>query len=177
MVPATLIYLGLRSHFHPGNQVVIGNITMSYAGAREFAFQGPALNASHFIAALNMPAYFIEFVVSLPISWPSSWHPEGMIPDVWRALSFPFFALPAWWFAGRGIDAFLLRQRPARVTTVIAALFSILSVVLLCGLRFGLTASEREGLTLPLWGFGLWAVLFASFPAAWLRSRKGCINV
>jgi hypothetical protein len=171
-VPATLLYLSLQSQFHSADQVVFGSMRMSYTEARRIACQGPALRASHFIAALNTPAFLIEFLISIPISWPSSWHPEGMTPDVWRALSFPFFALPAWWFAGRSIDACLLRQRPNWAITVIAILFSTLFVILFCGLRFGLSTPERDGVTFPLWGFPLWAALFAVYPAAWIRSRR-----
>jgi hypothetical protein len=134
LVPATLGYLGLRSHFHPGNQVTIGSMTMPYETARRFVLEGAALRASHLISALNMPAFFVDVLISLPTSWPDSWKPHGMILDVWRGFAFPFFALPAWWFAGRGIDSLLLRQKPDKTVTIISAVLCIGFTVLFCGL-------------------------------------------
>ncbi len=177
LVPATLAYLDLRSRFAPDEPVMIGSITAPYDAARRIAFQNPAMQASHEISALNMPAFFVEVLISLPTSWPETWKPHGMIPDVWRGFAFPFFALPAWWFVGRGFDALLLRKKPGRTATVIASILCIGFIVLFCGLGFALSPSERSEDTWPLWGLALWTVLFSAFPAAWIRSRRSRINV
>lgn len=172
LVPATLACLDLRARFAPDEPVMIGSITAPYDAARRIAFQNPAMQASHEISALNMPAFFVEVLISLPTSWPDSWRPHGMILDVWRGFAFPFFALPAWWFVGRGIDSLMLGQKPRTVATVTSAVLCIGFIVIFCGLRFALTSSELEGETWPLWGLALWAVLFSAFPAAWIRSRR-----
>ena len=39
------------------------------------------------------------------------------------------------------------------------------------GLRFGISAEERKGLTYPFWGFGLWVALFSVFPVTWARQK------
>ena len=172
LVPATLGYFALRSYPHHGNQVMIANMTMPYKTARRIALEGPALRASHLISALNMPAFFVDVLISLPTSWPDTWKPDGMVLDVWRTFAFPFFALPAWWFAGRGIDSLLFGRKPGKTVTIISAVLCIGFTVLFCGLRFALTPADREGETWPLWGLALWTALFAAFPAAWLRSRR-----
>ena len=181
IVPATLTYLNLRAHTRPGDQVVMrtkrGNFTVPYEAAKRLAFEGPALKASHKITALNMPGFFGEILVSLPTSWPSSWHPEEMILDVWRAIIFPFFALPAWWLVGRGIDSLFYKRKPHNVSTVIGTLLFIGFIVLFCGLRFGLSPTERGESSWLLWGLGLWTILFASLPVAWFRSPRAHTNV
>jgi len=62
---------------------------------------------------LNMPACLVEIGISLPTSWPESYRPKWSWPvglDGFRALSWPVWALPFWFFAGRGIDS-LLHER------------------------------------------------------------------
>jgi hypothetical protein len=61
------------------------------------------------VALLNMPAILGEAAISLPTTWPESWHPNLPFPfdDLWfwRAVTWPIYALPFWWLGGRAIDA------------------------------------------------------------------------
>jgi len=92
--------------------------------------------------------------------------------DTWRAIAFPFFCLPAWWLVGLGVDVLLKQRRLHWFTFLTGTLLFILFGVLFFGLRFVLTDSERGEITYPLWGIGLWAVLFAILPIAWFRQWR-----
>lgn len=57
---------------------------------------------------LNMPASLVEIGISLPTSWPESYRPGWAWPlglYGFRAITWPIWALPFWFFAGRGIDS------------------------------------------------------------------------
>ncbi len=61
------------------------------------------------ISYLNLPAVLIEIPISLPTTWPESWRPKwawALGLDGFRALSWPLWALPFWFFSGRGIDSY-----------------------------------------------------------------------
>ena len=174
-VPSTLTYLNLRSTpKHSGSvDVTVDGITFSLSSQemRHIALEGPATRVSHALTALNMPAMVVEILTSLPTSWPDSWHPKNLSVDAWRSIAFPFYCLPAWWFVGRGFDALRRRERLGIGSTLISALFSILFMVLLCGLSFAVS-TERDDTAWPLVGLALWAVLFASLPLAWFKARR-----
>jgi hypothetical protein len=58
---------------------------------------------------LNIPAMLVEIGISLPTSWPESYRPAWAWPIGlfgFRALTWPIWALPFWFFAGRGVDGF-----------------------------------------------------------------------
>jgi hypothetical protein len=104
-------------------------------------------------------------------TWPSIWRPARFNVDSWRALSFPFYCLPAWWFAGRGMDALFGRRRLHWPALFSGLFFFLLFGGLLMSLVV-MPASERDGLPQwVFWGSGLWMVLFAVFPLAWVRQR------
>lgn len=125
---------------------------------------------SQLVTEINMPGVFVEALVSMPTSWPQSWHPEGMMLESWRAIILPFFCLPFWWFAGRGVDGVLGWRRLHWATMLLGSVLFAAFVVLLVGLRFGLPASDRtpDGNWI-FYGFGLWILVLAAFPIAWLR--------
>ncbi|HEX6495403.1 MAG TPA: hypothetical protein VF018_07970, partial [Acidobacteriaceae bacterium] len=50
--------------------------------------------------AINLPGFIFDILISLPTSWPSTWHPQSLLRDTWDALVFPFFCLPFWWLVG-----------------------------------------------------------------------------
>lgn len=57
---------------------------------------------------LNIPGAVAEIGISLPTSWPESYSPGWAWPlglDGFRALTWPIWALPFWFLAGRGIDS------------------------------------------------------------------------
>jgi hypothetical protein len=44
---------------------------------------------------------------------------------------------------------------------------------LVFGLRLGISAEERNGLTYPFWGFGFWVALFSVFPCYMGSPKEG----
>ena len=183
LVPATLVFLNLSQTAHGSPTAHVGTGNFSAEIPRQhflwFAFWSATTNRAHTIAAINIPGTIPEVLLSLPTSWPQSWHPAGWHLDSWRALVFPFFCLPAWWFAGLGVDSLLGWRRLHWGTLLSGSIFFSLFTTLFLGFLFGMSASERaEGdSNWILWGVGLWASLFATFPCAWLRQRRSRLAV
>ena len=126
-------------------------------------------------AFLNMPAILVEVVISLPTTWPDSWFPRFPFPFgelfFWRAVSWPFYALPLWWIAGRAIDALRSTRSGSgpyihRVEAVLGGIIGTLCAVVGIGISLapdpdGLH-SEFRWLAIPglLWfGLGLLSIL------------------
>jgi hypothetical protein len=175
-VPATLVFLNLNQMAHGSPTAHIGSGQFAMQIPRQhflwFAFWAATTHSAHAITAINVPGTIPEVLLSLPTSWPTSWRPAGLTLDSWRAVIFPFFCLPAWWFAGLGLDSLLGRRQLHWATFLLGTIFSLLFITLFLGFRFGMSASERIGINWVLWGLGLWALLFATFPCAWLRQRR-----
>jgi hypothetical protein len=175
-VPATIGYLRLLAMAHGASAVHLQAGQFSTSVPRDgflwFSIRGIGIQRSDSISALNMPGLFGELLISLPTSWPASWHPAGWDIKSWRTLVMPFFCLPAWFFVGRGIDALLGWRRLHWGTLLAGTLLCVLFLVLFLGLRFGLSSDERCEVVFPLWGMFLWAFLFAVVPAAWIRQWR-----
>ncbi len=135
------------------------------------ALTAVASRHSETIMAANLPALFVEVLVSLPTSWPSVWNPAGLLLPIWRSLTFPIYCLPAWWFVGRGVDGLLGRRRLLRAMLLTGSLFFLLCLVFLFGFFFGASPSERADMSWLLPGVGLWTVAFGLFPLTWVRQR------
>jgi hypothetical protein len=124
------------------------------------------------INGIMLPANLIELPIDrvLP-SWPDTWHPPDFSVFSWRAITFPLYCLPFWWFAGYGADALLRRRQPRWPTllagTVFCALFTLLAIVV-C-LMPSLNSDPTVNIPLIIGGL-LWTILFATFPATWLRN-------
>ena len=137
-----------------------------------FALEGVSFRHEHTIVAANFPGSVIEILISLPLSWPAVWHPNGLTAATWRTLSYPFFCWPAWWFLGRGLDGLVGRRRLHWAMFVVGVALFLVCIVLLLGLRFGLSAADRSEGSWPLWGLGFWAFAFALPAVAWIRQRR-----
>lgn len=126
------------------------------------------------ITLMNAPAYWIQYPVSLVIGHKPNWYPASLGSAAWRVLSFPFFAIPAWMFVGRGIDAFFKHRRISWVEMLISLICALLFVAISAGLRFGLSESERAGQELLSWyiaGFGWWSAVIAVPFGIWCIQR------
>jgi len=99
-----------------------------------YVLERVAAPRARIVTAVNVPGMAGEILVSLPTSWPSSWHPESVSSDSWRALSLPFFCLPAWWFAGCGVDALLCHRRLHWASAAFGLILSLAFLVLAVGL-------------------------------------------
>jgi hypothetical protein len=178
LVPAFRAYLHLKAAQQTVSTAPLGDETYQIVVPANktmyFAVSGAALREQGPIILLNAPGHFVYLLVSRAAAGTSNWYPSSLGPALWRVLTFPFFAIPAWIFAGRGFDGMFRGKRMHRadlaISLVCAALFLFLSV----GLRFGLSNAEREGQLLLNWyiaGFGLWTILIGMPLAAWLRAR------
>jgi hypothetical protein len=128
----------------------------------------------YLIGALNIPAIAIDLLVDLATTFPESWHPALLTVFQWRAICYPFFSLPFWWFAGVGVDG-LLRRRVLRWFSLVpGTLLAALFLIGLAGETFGLPPNDRKGTLYfaMMSGILLWALLFAAFPASWIRNRR-----
>jgi hypothetical protein len=176
-VPTTLIYLKLRHNAHNASAIrmEVGRFTRTVPRGHFLIFAAEIASTSkaHLIEAVNLPGFAIDVMISrFSDSWPGSWTPSGLLPEQWNAISFPFYCLPFWWFAGTGFDAVFSRVRLKWTSLVLGTFLCSFFLFLVIGLRFGLSAEERKGLTYPFWGFGLWVALFAIFPIASIRQWK-----
>lgn len=126
------------------------------------------------IAALNLPGFVIDLLISLPFTFPAGWYPAGIDFFEWRSIVYPFYCLPFWWFAGMGIDG-LLRQRRLRWFALLpGTLFAGFFFVLAIYGMFGETADDKRDSKFAalLLGALLWSLLFAAFPVSWIRNRR-----
>ena len=126
------------------------------------------------ISLLNAPGYVLGALASQLVVHHARGFPDYLGPFLWRALSVPLFAIPAWFFVGRGIDGLLMRQRMHLFDLVISTILVLLSLAISVGLRFGLSASERTGDDLLVYyisGFAWWSLLFAFPLSAWVRQK------
>jgi hypothetical protein len=94
------------------------------------------------------------------------WTPRGMLPEIWRAISWPFAGALFWWCAGRGIEALLAARRSvvyprlALVETVFAAVLFCIGVAMLVGIITSTPDDRRDLQFLALVAGGLlWGVL------------------
>ena len=84
-------------------------------------------------ALLNMPSGFVGLAHRASV-------PKRMLPEFWRAMSWPFVGVIFWWITGRGIEALLAsrsRVVPPVITwveTVIAVLVGFFAGSLIVGL-------------------------------------------
>ena len=139
-------------------------------------------------ALLNFPAMLVEIAIDLPTTWPDSWYPKLPFPfdDLWfwRAISWPIYALPLWWLAGRSVDglsqpdAFPIRPRIRLAEAIFMGVLGALSGVV--GIGLFLTA-ESDSANDPLKWVVVPCLLWFSFGLisgiAWVRQRRLRIRI
>jgi hypothetical protein len=175
-VPVTFGYLHLIYLSHGSSSVLLHT--------RNFSITVPANNFFRFtvntvgalrgseITALSLPGFVVELLVSVR-TWPRTWQPAGFTLWGWRSVSFPLFALPAWYYAGNGIDGLLgridLRVRDAVLGSLLAGGCTILGG----GLTIALPAADRDAsLKWISAGFLFWAMLFGTVAVAAVRQGR-----
>lgn len=173
-VPMTPLYFQLREEAKTATDktVTVGDFQYTIPAANYVSYaMGQALEKrSPWLTAINLPGMVGEVLTSLPGTWPESWHPENLELEQWRVLIFTFYCLPFWWLAGLGLDAALGRRRPHWVVLLLGTLLFAGFAVLLGGLAVMKPGDSSDG-NWPLWGLGLWVVLFVPMPVAWVRGR------
>lgn len=138
----------------------------------------PGQKASHialWFNGIDVPANFVELPIDrlLP-TWPETWYPDGFTVSSWRAVTFPFYALPFWWFAGLGLDTLFRRRHLAWPVLVLGSALCMVSALGAVALtQAGERPFDAPGVDLPVViGAYLWALLFAAFPVAWALHRR-----
>jgi len=127
------------------------------------------------ITLLNAPGHLLFLLICVLVGHSSHWSPAFLSPAVWRVLSFPLCALPAWFFLGRALDACFASTGLRRVDFAIALTLLFLFLILAAGLRFGLSPEERAGqylLFCYIDGFAMWASLMTVPLFAWIRQKN-----
>jgi len=145
-------------------------LTVPRGGWVGFALASVPACRSRTIIVVNLPGLVADVVLSLPTAQPGRWHPSAMSLDTWRSFTFPFYCLPAWWFAGCGLDGLLGRRRLNRVMLWTGSAFCLMYVSALIGYFMSAPADEAD-LRWLLPGLWLWAILFGVLPLNWLRRR------
>jgi hypothetical protein len=118
--------------------------------------------------AINLPGMVFDILISLPTSWPSTWHPQALLRDTWDALVYPFFCLPFWWLVGCGLDGLLRKERFHWSLLLVGALLAGTCVVLALGFHFGIPDAERRDNPWLMRGLTGWTIAFAVLPMAWI---------
>jgi hypothetical protein len=167
-LPAAVMVYRFHSVAHGAEALSLhwGQVEMILPRGRwfPFALESVALKRSQVLSAANLPGAFGAALI------PKSWR-VGIPLDSWRAISFPFFCLPAWWLVGCGIDALAGRRRPHRAMLVTGSVLCLLCLFLLVGIALS-SPSERADMDWVSWGLGFWALAFGALPANWLRDRR-----
>jgi hypothetical protein len=173
-VPITFTALHLYQASNGSSSVHIhsGEFEMTFPRSQiiPWAIRAATVPRAHTMMAINLPGVLIQALISLPAhtSPPSTWHPQALALETWRALVFPFFALPFWWLVGCGLDALLSKERLHWSLLLIGTLLSIACLTLALGSRFGMSEAERIGSDWYIRGFIGWTIGFATLPVAWI---------
>jgi hypothetical protein len=179
IVPITMTSLHLYQASKGANQVQIHSGQFDMTLPRDqivpWAIRTVTVSKARTIKKINMPGTFFDILISLPTSWPSTWHPAALLPETWDALVYPFFCLPFWWLIGCGLDCLLGRQRFHWSLLLVGTLLFGLCLTLALGLSFVMSAAERKYASWPPLGLTGWTIAFAVLPIAWImqaiRSR------
>ncbi len=176
LVPTGLMYLRLlqRANHTGGADHSYGDLYLNIPREQylSFVFEHVTETKAQSITAVNMPGILVELLVSLPTTFPDSWHPKQFELFNWRSIAFPFYCLPFWWLIGRGLDGVLGWRRLWLVTILSGALLQIACLVGTLGIFFGTTAADRSEDNFWIFaGLVFWTFLFGLLPAAWVRQR------
>ena len=148
-------------------------MTFSREDMLRLAFESNAIGHQGTIFVLNAPGRLLSALAS-ELASRAKGFPDFFDSFLWGVLSAPLFAVPAWFFVGRGIDGLLLRRSMRWPDLIFSGLLVLLSIGLCAGLRFSSTELERAGdgkLTSFMIGFAWWSLLFALPLLAWVRQR------
>jgi hypothetical protein len=183
LVPAVRVYLRWKAAIGSGDKLMLtaGKFQMMIPRDHMLrsAVEMNAMREQGGISLLNAPGHLLGALASQLVVHHANGFPDSLGPFLWRVLSRPLFAIPAWFFAGRGIDGLLLRLRMRLFDLVLSVILVPLSLLISVGLRFGLSESERSGdalLVFYIFGFAWWSLLFAFPLSAWVRQRLRKVN-
>jgi hypothetical protein len=128
------------------------------------------VSRAHTIGTVSLPATVVETLISAPSIRPSSWHSADFTLDYLRALAYPLYCLPVWWFVGAGVDALLGRRHIGSAAKLTGTALTLLFTLIFLGFRSGFKQPDPNGdVNWIFRAVGLWILMFAVLPAVWLK--------
>jgi hypothetical protein len=171
-VPITLMSIHLYQTSAGSSQVRIHtgqfDMTLPRSQIVPSAIREATAARAPLMKAMNLPGIAFDILISLPTSWPSTWHPQALLRDTWDALVYPFFCLPFWWLVGCGLDGLLRKERLHWSLLLIGTLLAGTCVVVVLGFHSGIPAAERQDSPWLMRGLTGWTIAFAFLPIAWI---------
>jgi hypothetical protein len=128
---------------------------------------------------LNFPVVLAQlpYIVASPNK--REWTPGGMLPEEWRAMTWPFAGILFWWCAGRGMEALqatrrsVVAPRLTWVETALAVVLFLVGLATLVGIATS-TPDDRHDIQFLAFVAGalLWGIFGAIVVAARLLQRR-----
>lgn len=133
---------------------------------------------------LNFPVVVAELPYIIASPDKREWTPREMLPEEWRAFSWPFAGILFWWCAGRGMEALqagrksVVSPRLTWVETALAVVLLLIGLGTLVGIVTSTPDDRRDVQFLVLIAGGLlWGLLAAITVTArvlqWRILRRG----
>jgi len=160
-----LNYHSLKHAAHGTSNAVIGRgpstvFEIPSDGFPRVAVIAAAMRLEKPFAILHAPSHFVDLGIAYLVVQKPFWFPSGIGPAVWQCITYPLFAIPAWFFVGRGINVLRTGVRTPISLVITGAVLALLFGVCAAVLRFGL--ADDPGLVPGrMEGFTLWTPLFA----------------
>ena len=171
-VPISVVALHLYGASKGSDQIHLHSeqfdITIPRDQIIPWAIRVATVPKAQLMKSLNLPGLIPDILISLPTSWPNTWHPKPLLLETWDALAYPFFALPFWWLVGCGLDGLLQKERIHWSLLLSGTLLSLACLTLLLGFSFGLSVSDQKDSEVFISGATGWTIAFALLPAAWI---------
>lgn len=162
-----------------GVRLSAGRIQIPEGEVLHFALNSVAMDQQGIISFLNLPGYLLYAPLSLLIE--KMPYAPWAVRFLWIVLIVPILAVPAWFFSGRAIDAFLGSRRLFRGEMILSILLTLASLALGIGLTLVTSPQERaEQQGILCWvitGTFLWSALFALPAITWFRQRRDATNM
>jgi hypothetical protein len=139
-------------------------------GLLEFSLATVCERRFHTIVNLNLPGALIGAPVTAPVASHFRRNPSAFSVQTWHTVTIPFFCLPAWWFAGLGMEGALTRKRLHWALRSVGLTLSCACIALVICILTSPPA-DIEDLLPFMPGAIFWAVAFGLFPLNWLLQR------
>lgn len=165
-IPAIRTYVRLRCALRGSEAITLSwgefAVVLTRDRLPRFALDTGGSMAAKPVIVLNAPARLVSLLPAHLIAHRPFWTPWGLMPSAWVAISFPIFAMPAWYFVGRGADGFLLRLRIKKTESILSVMLCGLFLAMTALMVFAFSPEERNHeWSAYVAGFALWTVLFA----------------
>jgi hypothetical protein len=145
---------------------------LSDASPARFLLTLPEEQRSWIVMGLSLPAFPAELLESLG-TWPMSWSPPGLSIFQWRMFTFPFLALPAWFYVGRGLDSLRSRTTLSVWELLSGVALSAIFALMCFGMSFMTPPGDQDSLLKFITGGALlWAFLFGAVPLAAVQEAR-----